>query len=77
MASYPGSTASTARPEHTFQQHVIPLILSPHQDLWDDPGAFALLILDPLRVAQIAQHAGPGARRNRASLLNAGGFVLW
>jgi AraC family transcriptional regulator len=34
----------------------------PHQDLWDKPGAFTLLILDPSRVAQVAQHSVDPAR---------------
>jgi AraC family transcriptional regulator len=29
----------------------------PHKDLWDKAGAFTLLILDPVRVSQIAQHS--------------------
>jgi AraC family transcriptional regulator len=29
----------------------------PHRDLWDKPGAFTLLILDPGRIAKIAQHS--------------------
>jgi AraC family transcriptional regulator len=34
----------------------------PHQDRWNKPGAFTLLILDPARIAQIAQYSMDPAR---------------
>ena len=34
----------------------------PHQDIWDKPGAFTLLILDPLRVTQVVQDTVDAAR---------------